>query len=146
MNLMNTQIAFRWLMNNKRASWFLSFLTTIMLTACMTNEALPTPISSAVPFQPTPTAAFEVETADPNQTPQSPTAIPAGIPTTGPISINLPSNIPIMVADSIWQLAAQGDGRFTLTDDPAQAQIQVAVNEGTVLSRWVYVVAAPFAA
>jgi poly-gamma-glutamate synthesis protein (capsule biosynthesis protein) len=112
----------------------------------MTNEALPTPISSAVPFQPTPTAAFEVETADPNQTPQSPTAIPAGIPTTGPLSINLPSNIPIMVADSIWQLAAQGDGRFTLTDDPAQAQIQVAVNEGTVLSRWLYVVAAPFAA
>lgn len=130
----------------KRILFLLVFLLLMLgPTACITSEPLPTPISSAVPFQPTPTSAIHGETAVPDQSPQEPTVIPAAISTSGPISIYLPADIPIAVADSIWQLTVQGDGRFTLTDDPAQAQIQVAINEGTMLSRWLYVAAAPFA-
>jgi poly-gamma-glutamate synthesis protein (capsule biosynthesis protein) len=124
----------------------LFFLLLLLLAACGTNQQpLPTPFSTAVPIQPTPTSTFQTEpilTAEP--TPPQPT-IPAGSSTADPFTIDLPLSIPTALADSVWQLTSSGNGRFSLAADPNQAQIRLGVNQGTAVSRWLYVIAAPFA-
>ncbi|MFZ0547067.1 MAG: CapA family protein [Candidatus Promineifilaceae bacterium] len=121
----------------------LFLLTFLFLAACKKNQPLPTPYSTAVPIEPTPTAAFQIETATPNQ-PQ-PTTTPIENPPDDALTINLPLSIPTALADSVWQLTTTGDGRFALAPVPNQAQIQLGINQGTALSRWIYAIAAPFA-
>ena len=132
-------------MTKRPLSKLLFCLTTLCLAACQTNQLLPTPLSTAPPVEPTPTPAFAIETSSPKQTLPPTTVIPAAIPTTVPLTINLSPAIPTALADTIWQLTTQSDGRFTLTDNPTQSQINFTINEGAILSRWLYVIAAPFA-
>lgn len=134
-------------MSHLKPTRLLFFLLLLILAACGANkQPLPTPFSTAVPLQPTPTAAFQsgpVATAEP--TLPQPTTVPAASTTAAPLTIDLPLSIPTALADSIWQLTTQSNGRFSLAADPNQAQIRLGVNEGTTISRWLYAIAAPFA-
>lgn len=124
--------------------WF--WLLCLLLTACQTESALPTPLSTADPLVPTPSAAVqsESEIPAPDQIPATPTTLAAGMPTAVPILIDMPGVFPAMMSDAVERIADESNGRFVLTE-AGDAQLHLAVNEGTVLARWLYVIAAPFA-
>lgn len=127
-----------------RQAMFLFLLLTVWLAGCQSEQPLPTSISRASVGEPTSTAAFAVETAVPAQaTLEATAAATVSIPV--PLSIYLPPSIPTDLADSVWRLTTQGDGRFSLGDDPALTHVNLSINEGTAVARWLYVIAAPFA-
>ena len=112
----------------------------LLLCSCRMDIALPnlpTAVYPISPITPPPT---------PPVTPLATTPLPTLAPTASPelFTLSAQTAVPPELQTTAQTIAANSP-LFRWVDDPTAADVVIAINEGTPLSRWLYVVAAPFA-
>ncbi len=115
----------------------------VLICGCRLDAAelaLPTAVFPAIPITPPPTPPV-TPLATPPTTPL-PTLAPTASPE--PFTLSVQTAVPPELQTAAQTIAINSP-LFRWVDDPAAADVVIAINEGTPLSRWLYVVAAPFA-
>ncbi|MEM7115414.1 MAG: CapA family protein [Chloroflexota bacterium] len=124
----------------------LFFLSVILLSSgCIGETILPTPVPTAVlrsTTGPSPQATSQTSMVSTPTLKPDPTVPPTPTPTI--FSISAVAAVPHALVAAAQEIAATNP-QFRWVDDPATADLHLAINDGQPLTTWHYVFAAPFA-